>query len=53
MKRINGLFEPIIRFDNLLLAAHKASLAKRHKPAAVAASYAVAISAWLGGRASS
>ncbi len=33
MKRINGLIEPIIRFDNLVRAARKASLAKRHKPA--------------------
>lgn len=33
MKRVNGLFESIIRFGNLIRAANKASLAKRHKPA--------------------
>jgi hypothetical protein len=33
MKRYTGLFEPIARFDNLLLAAHKAARGKRDKPA--------------------
>lgn len=32
MKRQAGLFERIIRFDNLLLAARKAAQGKRHKP---------------------
>ncbi|MGD8846761.1 MAG: reverse transcriptase domain-containing protein [Desulfobacteraceae bacterium] len=33
MKRINGLFEPILRFDNLVRAADKAAMGKRQKPA--------------------
>jgi retron-type reverse transcriptase len=33
MKRANGLFEPMISFDNLIRAAGQASRGKRHKPA--------------------
>ena len=33
MKRVNGLFESIIGFDNLIRAAGRASRGKRHKPA--------------------
>jgi RNA-directed DNA polymerase len=33
MKRANGLFEPMIRFDNLIRAAGRASRGKRHQPA--------------------
>jgi hypothetical protein len=34
MKRIGHLFERIVAFDNLLLAAEKTMRGQKHKPAA-------------------